>query len=207
VNGSAFFYTSEGWFSTPSGDFTLWPSVLNREKNGLANHHSGFRSARFTVHFPSDVEIRDVIFAPTGASLCPAEEVAKADSGGSFDWTPVPEESVHPPRVMNASPASAPGPVDCAEPFKSAMVTAPVMPSIPEIARESGFDRSATLIEVAIGADGSLKDAWVYSTSGIPMLDEAALRSARLSQYAAGRSFCAAAPGNYIFRAEFNGNG
>jgi hypothetical protein len=103
--------------------------------------------------------------------------------------------------MLHPTIASAPGSTNCAQPFTVAKVTKAIPPDFPV-----GYhidDTYTTLIEVAINEKGTLDDAWVYAPSGIKALDDAALRSARLSTYDPRRSFCQDVSGLYVFRAEF----
>ena len=103
--------------------------------------------------------------------------------------------------VLTATRAVAPS-FSCAKPFSNSSVLHAVAPNWP-----LGYTTSVeleTLVEVAVGADGSLVDAWVFQPSGARAFDYAALDAARRSTYAAGRALCAPAPGTYLFRALFN---
>jgi hypothetical protein len=46
----------------------------------------------------------------------------------------------------------------------------------------------------------------VYTPSGYPDLDLAALKAAELSKYRGGIALCKPAPGAYLFRADFDPN-
>lgn len=90
----------------------------------------------------------------------------------------------------------------CAAPFVPATVVRAMSPLYP---RSVGrLNATVTVeIEVAINANGSLAGAWVYTPSGIPDIDAAALRAAEISKYQPGLAMCRPAPGNYLFRADF----
>ncbi|MBV9232878.1 MAG: hypothetical protein JO030_02440 [Candidatus Eremiobacteraeota bacterium] len=124
------------------------------------------------------------------------------------------------PKRVNASNdlAQPPGPADtilavstippppdiseCTEPFVPARVVHAVEPQWPSsVPRLSAT--VASEIEVAINADGSLAGAWVYTPSGFPDLDIAALNAAELSKFHGGIALCKPAPGTYLFRALF----
>lgn len=105
--------------------------------------------------------------------------------------------------IATAVVASIPGPLDCKEPFLAAVATHPVTPTVP-LAMQDDRYRGVVLVEIAVNANDKLDDAWVYSPSGYREFDEAALKAARKSSYKAGRSFCSAAAGSYLFRFDFN---
>ena len=207
VVGKLFFYTKQGWYVAPLGEMQLQPSVSTLRTARFTNQHDAFRSERYAVHFPSNVAVDDVIFTSSDGNICPAEETLKPGGAVRYGWLPFSDELTHAPYTIAASLVAAPGDTNCDRPFKPAVVTAAVAPDLPDIVREEGVDRSTTLVEVAVGADGSLKDAWIFSSSGFPQFDEATLRAARLSRYEPERSFCRAAPGTYLFRGVFNVNG
>jgi TonB family protein len=66
--------------------------------------------------------------------------------------------------------------------LRSADMSRRVQPDYPLFARERGIT-GTVIIEVTIGAGGSLVDAHVYKSSGSPLLDDAALKAAQLSTY------------------------
>ena len=65
---------------------------------------------------------------------------------------------------------------------------------------EGGF---TSLIEVAVGDNDSLIDAWIYASSGWAAADLSALRAARASKYATAVSYCRRVRGYYLFRVDF----
>jgi hypothetical protein len=103
--------------------------------------------------------------------------------------------------VLTAAPATRSN-LFCDKPFANSTVFHAVAPTWP-----LGYtitEQMETLVRVDVAADGSLVDAWVFQPSGLHPFDDAAVEAARRSTYAAGRAFCAPAPGIYIFRALFN---
>lgn len=114
-----------------------------------------------------------------------------------------------PPPPAPAAVAMATAPpfavTTCDHPFVTAVVTHPFQPSFPESLRSSGFTQRATSeIEVAVGPDGNLVDAWVFASSGYPQLDESALIAAKRSTYKPAISYCKAVGASYLFRADFS---
>lgn len=203
VAGKILFYTKRGWFAAPIGELQLEPSVSTLRTTLYTNHHASLRSERYAIHFPSDVVIDNIVFAPSGGTLCAAQEPRKIEAASRYGWAPFADELTHAPYVIAALPAAEPGDTNCDQPFKPAVVTAAIAPHTPDIVRQQGVDRSEALVEVAVAADGSLQDAWIFSSSGFPSFDREVMRVARLSRYTPGRSFCRNVPGNYLYRGTF----
>jgi protein TonB len=93
----------------------------------------------------------------------------------------------------------------CVQPHVDAATTNPVVPETPETAREQGATGSVQ-VKVSLSATGSVLATTVYKSSGSPLLDEAALRAARQSSYAPEIDDCVRVAGDYIFRADFEGD-
>jgi len=91
------------------------------------------------------------------------------------------------------------------QPHVDAATTNPVVPETPETAREQGATGSVQ-VKVSLSATGSVLATTVYKSSGSPLLDEAALRAARQSSYAPEIDDCVRVAGDYIFRADFEGD-
>jgi len=108
--------------------------------------------------------------------------------------------------VIAASPVQALENRACNLPFKDAMVERPAIPQYPAILRAAGVGETTTTIQVAIAADGTLRDAWVADPSGYPAADAASLASARYSTYEAARAYCRPVPSIYYFFVEFDPN-
>jgi TonB family protein len=58
-------------------------------------------------------------------------------------------------------------------------------------------------VVVAVERDGSVVDAWLWESSGTPLLDRAAMDQARKSTFVPGRAFCRNVPGYFLLRSEF----
>jgi protein TonB len=102
------------------------------------------------------------------------------------------------------TPVSTPKP-SCVQPHVDATTTNPIAPDTPETAREQGATGTVQ-VKVSLTATGSVLAAAVYKSSGSPLLDEAAVRAARQSTYAPEIDDCVKVAGDYIFRADFEGN-
>jgi protein TonB len=102
------------------------------------------------------------------------------------------------------TPVATPKPT-CVQPHVDATTTNPVVPDTPETAREQGATGTVQ-VKVALSATGSVLSATVYKSSGSPLLDGAALHAAQQSAYAPELDDCIKVSGEYIFRADFEGN-
>jgi hypothetical protein len=137
-------------------------------------------------------DVPDVPGAPPSKGLAP-----RVNASDDLSQLPGSADVVIAPQHMDA-PA---GFTSCATPFVDAEVTHARSPDWPEGIRIS---RSASsIVEVAVAADGKIADAWIYQPSGLPELDFAALKSAKLSSYKGGISLCGPASGAYLFHATF----
>lgn len=108
--------------------------------------------------------------------------------------------------ILNVAKIAEPADItECAKPFVPATVLRAVQPVWPATVGRLTTNVTSE-IEVAVNANGSLAGAWVYTPSGYPALDLAAVRSAELSKYQGGIAMCKPAPGTYLFRADFDPN-
>lgn len=109
-----------------------------------------------------------------------------------------------PPAAMASATVAPFPPSTCDKPFVSASVTHASEPTFPQSVKDSGFTQRATSeIEVAVGPDGKLVDAWLFASSGYPQLDESAMLAAKRSTYAPAISYCKTIGASYLFRATF----
>jgi len=108
--------------------------------------------------------------------------------------------------VLTVSPVPQPAEMTkCAKPFVPASVVRAAQPTWPRTVGRISTNL-VTEVEIAVDADGSLAGAWVYTPSGISDLDTAALNAAEASKFRGGIALCLPAPGNYLFRADFDPN-
>jgi len=108
--------------------------------------------------------------------------------------------------VIDARPSAALAHADCAHPFSDATVLDhAAVPNYTGILAAEGAGGDAGII-VAIGADGILKDAWVWAPSGQEQFDDATLAAAKKTTYKAGTAYCKPVPGVYLFWTTFEGN-
>lgn len=99
------------------------------------------------------------------------------------------------------SPAVTPTPKPaCSSPDVAAKAIDTVSPGTPE-----GVDavHAVAQIEVQLDAAGNVLNAGVYSSTGYPQLDRAALEAARESRYAPEQRDCKNVAGSYLFTVDF----
>lgn len=106
--------------------------------------------------------------------------------------------------IIDAKPSKPLENFACTEPFRNAMVKLVAAPQYPTILREVGAGEVAATIQLAIGADGMLQDAWVAGASGYEAADAASLAAARASTYEAARAYCRPVRSEYYFYVEFD---
>jgi hypothetical protein len=222
VSGTITIHTDKGWYAAPFTNVKISPDLAHY-KDALIQYdrtlyHSkvlylrlppGEKTKEFWVSEAMSTEETTFGWDARGRVLCPDpaygdSEVEPAPKraprvNDTQDFTQLPGSSDD---VAVAVPAEEPaGYASCAKPFSSARVKHAVSPEWPqgiEITRNA-----STFVEIAISAEGKVVDAWIYQPSGLPELDFAALKAARLSEYQGGVSLCKPAPGTYIFTATF----
>lgn len=221
VAGSAIFDTSMGWFEVEFPRTALTARAYRMQDEFVSFTRATFESDPLYVRFPQPVTIKGGYVASATSS---GDQVLGWDAKGTVQCAPRAGFETRPttgPKVdflktlnprtdLDAMPSSnaaiavaaitsAPGSTDCDVPFANATAEAasPEYPVVPE-------NRAASVwVEVAVNADGTLADAWIYAPSGSRPFDAAALRAARLSKFKGGRVFCQAAGGDYLFHALF----
>jgi hypothetical protein len=225
VQGTVMVDTDAGWYAVAFAPTSLSLTSYHYKTANVAWTRTAFESALLYVRFPKPVSIRsefvanaealrDDVFgwSKKGLQVCqaPAGLEASYQSPRSSDSNGVtlenPRNFETPPQagthIVPALAASPPGSLDCNTPFTNATVIRTVAPALPP--NEWPAALLTALIEVAVGPDGQLDDAWVEQPSGAQDVDDAALASAKASAYRGGTSFCKPAPGRYIFRADFS---
>jgi TonB family protein len=92
----------------------------------------------------------------------------------------------------------------CPDPNREATASNIVQPEYPESAKDLGLGTVTVLVEVTIGASGTLEEAKISQSSGNMAIDQSALRAARQSTYTPQLADCVPTTGSYIFHAEFS---
>jgi protein TonB len=93
---------------------------------------------------------------------------------------------------------------NCADPNREASGSNIVQPAYPESAKDLGLGAVTVIVQVTIGASGSLEEASVVQSSGNMAIDQSALRAARQSTYTPQLKDCSPTTGTYTFHAEFS---
>lgn len=150
------------------------------------------RSARRVA--PRMAAVRTVRLAHDLVAVGPAEPRV---AGTSHDGLGVAEIGSVGPAIV--APAATPS---CANPNVAAHAVDAISPETPQAAQEAGAIGSVQ-IEVSLAASGAVTSVAVLRSAGFAPLDDAALRAARQSTYAAEVRDCRPVAGDYVFRAEF----
>lgn len=186
-------------FDTSLGWYTAEVPGANIARPGSANPPYRFDTGLHYVRFPQ------------GLLLYRAWVISTNRGGDSVQCTPPTAKSwLKPPFVMpqNATPISpvastALGSRDCASAFSDAKVIHAIDPPYPNFGIDGMRPQGRSNVVVAIDEMGRVVDAAVSRSSGYKAMDDATLRAARASTYRAGRAYCKAVPGLYIFSVKF----
>ena len=201
-------------FTVPFAPVSLAPVVYHAEAaRGELFHYTAFESAPVYFSLPQAAPVDAVWISAAGAdgaapAACPALPASAKPSpvqqirytGGLTADQIVAMAPAAPPAAAYAGPAPMQG---CAHPFMYAKATALVTPEFPAAARDQGFTGGTTLVRIVLDDRGSIRDATVLAGTGFAMIDNAALRAARISRYDPALLMCKPVPGVYSFRANF----
>lgn len=223
VSANVIVQTDRDWYTFQFKDAALVPDLAHYQSSTVRFDKTLYHSKPLYVQLPPGERIlRWWIYDATSIG----DSTFGWDSRGDVTCFPPPEGDSKFPPLADAPKRTNPGndllkppgpsntiltvskipqPADiteCAKPFVPATVVRAFQPSWPpSVPRLTAA--VVTEIEVAINADGSLAGAWVYKPSGYPDIDVEALKAAELSKYHGGIALCKPAPGNYLFRADF----
>ncbi len=228
------FDTSGGWYTVDLPPMTLAEKDRHLSASWVSFTHRDFVTPVSYVRFPQPVTIAHAWVSQAaaqndggfgwqalGSVLCDppaADSPAQAKLSDQRQWNspykldPKDDDrlSSPPPKsafLFAATAVKALETTDCAEPFRQAEAKHIAQPTFPESMRYAAATRSTTSVEVAIEANGTLQDAWVWGPSGAQAFDDESLRAARESTYTGARAYCRAVPGRYFFRVTFAPNG
>jgi len=224
------FDTDAGWFTAAVPPVAIaekdrrytspWADFMRRD----------FVSEKMYLQFPAAVKVRrawvyaaqaandDFGWTAQGQVKCSAS-AAIAVPLNVTEQPPTldPRDSDHlnDPPPANAKPivpvkSATLGQTNCGQPFVDAMVTTPASPDYPSVLSvhaPTGAAGGTAIIQVAINADGTLSDAWIWGTSGFSALDNAALGAAKRSGYRGAIAYCEPVPAMYFFKVTFDPNG
>jgi len=167
------------------------------------------RSAPLAVDFPKPVFVRHawVVKARTsGDRLFGWDALGEAACGlpafGVAAYRPARPVATTGLVHVSASPIAPLYSTNCTRPFAPATVAHAVQPRYPSEFILGGVS-SFVKVEIQVGDNDNLVDAWIYQSSKNSAVDESALAAARASTYKSAISYCQKANGDYIFRAEF----
>ncbi|MGA2759023.1 MAG: hypothetical protein ABSF08_01720 [Candidatus Cybelea sp.] len=189
--------TDGGWYSWDVASLPLTGTIPQ------------VRSAALVAEFPAAVFVRHawILHARTTGDAFGWQALGEVSCGvPSFGGPAYRPQKALPDgglQHVKATPIAPLFSTQCAHPFTQATVTHAVQPRFPWFAqRLIGFSYTSE-IEVAVGQNDAILDAWVYKSSGVAVLDTTALSAARASSYASAVSYCQKAEGDYLFRADF----
>lgn len=229
VNATIDIDTNAGWFSmtVPTVDLTL--HTYNESFGAVDFQRANFESDLLYVRFAQPVSVVAAFVSQATATAdgafgweqkgpqhCQAPAGLEASLTTKIKNGPDLLARVKNPRKLDSAPTAgsvvlaasgiaAPGSLDCKDPFSDANVTTQVPPDLDTYKSyqlPNGF--YSTIVKVAISADGSVDDAWIYTPSGVAAFDAATLAAGKASKYSGGTSFCVPSPGIYILRADFS---
>jgi len=110
------------------------------------------------------------------------------------------------PLATAIAPAGAQGidaPNSCSVPNVQASTTYAAVAERPEIASQMHLS-GTTLVQVDLDASGNLIGESIAKSSGVGVLDRAALEAARASKFQPATQNCTATAGSYLFQVDFD---
>lgn len=215
ISGFLRMQTPDGWYSVPFFNLALQEAPANYNVGGFSFSHSDFVSTDLVVHFPRAAAVK---YAYVSQAASKGDSVFGWDAKGSVSCLPTPVTQLHaanlpqpPPLAANAVALTA-MPMD--DPFEDKCATpdGPIamtkrgefrMPAALAHDNYTAMPEGTTGVIIAVDTDGSVVDAWLWETSGTPMLDAAVLDQARKSVFSPGRIFCKSVPGFYLLQTTF----
>lgn len=219
------FHTGEGWYTlalpnvaltekdvkyyTPASSFIekLWvsPTMYADFASPVTVKSAWVRTAE-SQGDSFGWDSKGVVDCPPGTQEIPSQQIASRRPPWlithDFEFLKLAPASGEP--VLNPQSAAPFEKTDCPSPFQDPTVTYQAQPNYPSSARALNLGTSTVNVVVAVRADGSLADAWIFGSSGVPQLDNSALDAARKSEYRGAVAFCQAVPGYYYFRVTYN---
>lgn len=136
-------------------------------------------------------------------AFAPASGTPNSTAGPIATPAPLPSPGA---AVAKAVVTSAPFPVaSCDAPFALPKLKVAVQPSqVHNISEAGNGPIISAVVLVAVDGSGHLLDAWLLASSGYAPADLAAMRSARLSTYSGGMSYCRPVAGIYALVVTFD---
>jgi TonB family protein len=121
--------------------------------------------------------------------LTPAAYAATITLGPNLDITP---------QMLAASVHAPP----CTTPHTDAALAGTPFFDMPQVAEETGA-RGTSVVEIDLLPNGTLGHYALAQSSGYYVLDDSALRTARLTKYQPETQNCVAIPGSYLLVVDF----
>lgn len=218
VSGRLRVETSNGWYSAAFAGVALKPLAKQYTDTGASFSHDDYLSDPVAVRFPKPVTIRYAYVSQAAASgdalldwdkqglvSCSPTGMTPLQAGDPKAMTsqPVRLDAASPPAIA-ASPIDAPFAAGCDDPFEDVRAAQLARVTYPRILNtDTALPTGTSVVSVAVDAHGSLVDAWLWETSGTPILDQAVLDAAKATTYLPARAFCVDVPGYYLLRAVF----
>lgn len=217
VSGFVRVQTDKGWFAAPFSGVALQPITKEHNDAGFAFSHNQYLSDDIVVTFPGTVS---ATYAYVSQAQTKGETVLDWDKEGSVTCLPTPVSKKPQPAsdalpplsrtaiALTAKPIDAPFDTKCADPFDDVQLSKAEPLHVPALFSHDNFTQvpaGTAAVVVAVERDGSVVDAWLWESSGTPMLDQAAMDQARKSTFTPGRAFCRNVPGYFLMRSEFKG--
>ncbi len=225
VQGSIAFDTDAGWYTVSVPAVPLQGKVRHFTSISATYERRDFISSRMYAKFPQPVRIvnwwLDTARAEADGSFgwhdkgqvrCSPSFIhdkptpinryaAKMDPKDADDLQTPPQAGS---MILDATRSLPLYNRNCKEPFADATAQDAVTPLFPPDLRNANAPLGSTGVQVAINADGSLADAWVWQPSGIEKYDAAALDAAKRSKYKGARAYCMPVPSRYMFFVTFS---
>ena len=199
-------------YSGPSATFVhkdwVSPTMYVRFPSAVTIAHSWVYDAKVRADGPYGWEAKGDFQCRPNPARSPAQKLPDFQNPIVLDPKDEDRLSSPPPSgatILDGAPSPALGSTSCAEPFREATVIQQMQPLFP-VGMMSFDVEGVSTIEVALDADGSLVDAWVWGPSGYPAYDASALAAATSSKYKNGRAYCQDVPSRYLFRVTFKPN-
>ncbi len=218
VSGFLRLQTDKGWYNAPYSGVLLTAMSQQHNDRGFAFSYEDYLSGDIVVKFPAPIVVQ---YAYVSQAQTKGETLLDWDKEGTVTClpTPVAAKSTPPPAralpplsrdavTINARPIDSPFDTKCADPFAEVQLRKTEPLHVPSLFAHDNFTQvpeGTAGVVVAVERDGSVVDAWLWESSGTPLLDQAAMDQARKSTFLPGRAFCRNVPGYFLLRSEFKG--
>lgn len=214
VSGFIRIQTDKGWYAAAFSGLPLRQLSKQYNDEGFAFSHDDYYSDDLVVRFPQSVS---VTYAYVSQAVTKGETLLDWDKEGSVTCLPTPSSPKRAPvpalpPLSKSAVALAAKPIDppfaqaCPNPFADVELSRAAQLHVPSLFAHDNFTSvpaGTAAVVVAVERDGSVVDAWLWESSGTPLLDQAALDQARKSAFTPGRAFCRNVPGYFLMRSVF----